>query len=1052
MWADNSHRSYRPLTVLSFRVEWVGLEHTPAQMHLVNVLLHAAVTALVAAELADDAEQALVAGLVFAVHPVHVEAVAGLVGRAELLCALLYVAAFIALRRWYASARPAWAVASVVAMLLSTLCKEIGVTFVALALSFGTGRQIERGLPVHRAVASSLVSQWPFLVVAAAYMAFRAWLIGSAGLLDLRSSGLIRKTENPLLFEPPGLHKALSLQVVFLKYAELLVCPTTLCAEYSFDCIKMVRSWHDSRLAGVAIMYAVGIVVAAAAARDLFVHRSMSLALKLAWLVVPFLPSSHLFVTIGTLVAERVLYLPSIGYCLLVAQVAPRLVPSRLVRLAALAAVVAVFWDRTARRIPDWSDDASLFLAAVETCPDSAKLNLQAAQVYRGRGDLDMAQRYLDRAAEIHPDYCDLDLERGMLLFARMQVHAAADRLIASLECTYTSTRAIEVLRKLWDHPVMKEDFPELVLEQQARVLRLSSRAEEAVQALGRAAALAEHKGNQPLAKRARAQIQEIVLVDEDAPPPEDCLAAFQLGEAMHRVGQDLGKELLTSRFCTRVIATYREALKCQETLVGAVTRLVPWYSAALGFNPRNASLHRQLADVLALPFRADPAPDPALRAEYLAKATEHWATCARLAPASAEGTHCQAQAVALGPVGVDDKRDGDGPDVTPAQTANVKGAAGEMARFIVVAVLALCLAGGARWLREIMDPAPVGGKQPHWNELVPNLRSMEGRNVVVTGANTGIGWDTAVAMEKLGATVIVACRSPEKGKRTVRELNSARVHFLPLDLADLRSVDAFAAAFIDQFGKLDVLILNAGVDIMFFAETEQGIEMNWGVNHVASQRLVAKLRPAMERSTAPPGQKRVLVLTSFSHWLLDKTDFDLDRLPFSAASFPSLASTFPRVWRRMLLPYSTSKVANILFTVHLAKVLKPLGFHSMAVHPGIIATTIGTPRFKSRPLSAPGVPLIERGWDLVHDVKAGLMLLGSQLFWATIVWQKTWAEGAATTVWCAAAEELDGDTGLYYEDVERRSPAPFTTDPALARRLWDHTDALIASVVEDQT
>ena len=468
MWSENSHTSYRPLTIISYRLEvLIQGKVDAANMHIVNVLIHAYVSSLVVTVarmiLSPSNEQApFVAGILFAVHPVHVEAVTGLVGRAELLCACLMLHAYIAMH--YGKF-----LRTLLLVTAACLCKETGITFHGIVFAHITVgfvcrlREARGDSPGIRSIVRSSVLRLGLSVVhAVAYLGIRAWLIHDADDVEmdggqaeiefgLDSSELVRKTENPYQALEPGVNKALSLQVVFVENARLLLFPHALSAEYSFNCIPMVESMFDVRLVFAVILWLAGVLSAIVALRDLLLRNDSRLALALAWLVLPFLPASHIFVKIGTLVAERLLYIPSVGFCLFVAHILT--LPGRKsLKWIQPLLVVAVAWMtmRTCARIPEWKTVESLFKAAYETCPQSAKINQQMAKIAMGRGELDEAREYLDKAREIHPDWCDLDFQYGTLAVYEGDQEEVIDRYIKSLPCIYTNKGAHRALTELF--------------------------------------------------------------------------------------------------------------------------------------------------------------------------------------------------------------------------------------------------------------------------------------------------------------------------------------------------------------------------------------------------------------------------------------------------------------------------------------------------------------------------------------------------------------------------------------------------------------------------
>ena len=203
------------------------------------------------------------------------------------------------------------------------------------------------------------------------------------------------------------------------------------------------------------------------------------------------------------------------------------------------------------------------------------------------------------------------------------------------------------------------------------------------------------------------------------------------------------------------------------------------------------------------------------------------------------------------------------------------------------------------------------------------------GRLAIVTGANSGIGFDTAQELGKAGATVILACRSDEKGKeaagRTLAKHPQARLSVETLDLASLASVRAFAAAICREHRRLDLLINNAGV--MMPPErtlTEDGFELQFGINHLGHFALTALLLDLM---VGTDGSRVVTVSSSAHRW----GDIDFDDLNWER-----------RTYRRMP-SYGQSKLANLLFTFELQRRLEQVGAPTaaLAAHPGWTGTNL---------------------------------------------------------------------------------------------------------------
>lgn len=280
---------------------------------------------------------------------------------------------------------------------------------------------------------------------------------------------------------------------------------------------------------------------------------------------------------------------------------------------------------------------------------------------------------------------------------------------------------------------------------------------------------------------------------------------------------------------------------------------------------------------------------------------------------------------------------------------------------------------------------------------------NMQGKVVLITGGNTGIGKETAIELARLGAQVTITSRNPDKGQAALAEIRqrsgSDRVDCMRLDLASLASVRSFAAEYLAGHPQLNVLINNAGLTLGTRSETEDGLETTIGVNHFGHFALTGLLLERLKAS-APA---RIVVLASDAH-----------KGAFRGLDFDDLHAR--RSYSGMGV-YCKSKVANILFTVELAERLKDSGVTVNAVHPGVVATEFG-------------------GKD---DVK-GLM---GALIRASQVFALSPAKGARTSIHVATAPELDGVTGKYFARSKPARATRHATDKQAALRLWELSEQL---------
>jgi NAD(P)-dependent dehydrogenase (short-subunit alcohol dehydrogenase family) len=285
----------------------------------------------------------------------------------------------------------------------------------------------------------------------------------------------------------------------------------------------------------------------------------------------------------------------------------------------------------------------------------------------------------------------------------------------------------------------------------------------------------------------------------------------------------------------------------------------------------------------------------------------------------------------------------------------------------------------------------------------------LSGRTVLVTGATTGIGRETARAMASAGASVVITARSDDKGAAAVAELGAAvpgaDVSYEVLELGSLESVRAFTDRFTATHDRLDLLIGNAGIMAVPFGRTNDGFELQFGTNHLGHFVLVGRLLPLLLAS-AP---SRVVLLSSGGH---GASDIVWDDPNFETHEYTKMEA------------YGQSKTANILCAVEIDRRCAALGVHAYAVHPGMVATDLG--RHFTR----------EDFADLKERAKAapsgGLPpLVGVDV-------------GAATSVWAATAPELESQGGTYLADCAVATARPYAMDLDAAARLWALSEDLV--------
>jgi protein O-mannosyl-transferase len=420
---------YRPLAIVSFALDWSVSGASPHWMHFVNVLWHVAACVLVWRLLRQlmASGPALAGSLFFALHPVHVEAIANTVGRCEVMAAVFVLAAVLAHRRGSWTAVPLYAAA--------LASKESGVVFLGLAAAndliltpaaSAAGAAATRGMATVR-------RRWRlyagYLGVAAAYGVTLAIVFRDRALVDI----------SPTWFRASAVDRWLTEARVVPEYIRLMVAPYTLRMEYSPRVIDVAH--HLSPLVAVGMAVTAVVVLGLAYAW----RRAPVAAFGIAWFGIAVSPVSNVLFASGIVLAERTLYLPSVGAALLAGwavQEGLRWLETRRARsgstspLRALATagavlLLATFAVRTWTRTAIWHDDKHLLVDAMLTESESYRTHLWAAEILGKHGDLAGAQREYAMARTLYPEDPHVYEAAAMIADGQDQF-ALADRLYDS--------------------------------------------------------------------------------------------------------------------------------------------------------------------------------------------------------------------------------------------------------------------------------------------------------------------------------------------------------------------------------------------------------------------------------------------------------------------------------------------------------------------------------------------------------------------------------------------------------------------------------------------
>ena len=279
----------------------------------------------------------------------------------------------------------------------------------------------------------------------------------------------------------------------------------------------------------------------------------------------------------------------------------------------------------------------------------------------------------------------------------------------------------------------------------------------------------------------------------------------------------------------------------------------------------------------------------------------------------------------------------------------------------------------------------------------------LDGKVVIVTGANTGVGLCTVIDLARRGAIVIMACRNMNKGEQALeqakKESGSKDLVLLKLDLSSLKSVRDFAKEFLSRYSKLHILINNAGIMMCPYSKTEDGFEMQIGTNHFGHFVLTNLLLKVLKES-AP---SRVVTVSSIGHQFgkMDFEDINFEKRPYSK-----------------LAAYGQSKLANILFAKELHNKVKDHGITSYALHPGSVNTELGRYDF------------------------------GASIYYSTfgLLYGRTPVQGAQTSIYCAVEEGLEAKSGGYFRNCGLTKSTADSCNEGHMKKLWELSEQLTST------
>lgn len=471
--SKTSHKSYRPLTVLTFRWSYsIAGGYHPMGFHIVNIILHGIVSVLMLAlfsvllagcEVRDDRllfgcpRASFLCGVLFAVHPVHTESVAGIVGRADLLCALFFILSFLA----YVKAclkdisitlyRPSavswhWLCISMVLCAMSVLCKEQGITVLGIISAYDILMICRIDLLATVGIKACLNTSdeqesnksWKKCLL------YRHVIVLISGLVILitrwRLMGSMTPTfqvfDNPHSFVNGSIFRAINYNYLYCINSWLLIHPWWLCFDWSMGCIPVIESLFDWRILFVIIFWILMAALLFTSMNGVLTQQKINITMALAFLIIPFLPATNLFFRVGFVIAERVLYLPSAGFCIIVTVGVGKLCLNKDRRKAVkfcIYYVVLMLVLKCIHRSDQWRQEMSLFLSGAKVCPLNAKVHYNIGKLNGDKGNADIAIEKYRLAIELNKQYDQAMNNLGNILKERGQLVEAESLLLKAV-------------------------------------------------------------------------------------------------------------------------------------------------------------------------------------------------------------------------------------------------------------------------------------------------------------------------------------------------------------------------------------------------------------------------------------------------------------------------------------------------------------------------------------------------------------------------------------------------------------------------------------------
>ncbi|XP_041898850.1 protein O-mannosyl-transferase TMTC4 isoform X4 [Corvus kubaryi] len=334
---------------------------------------------------------------------------------------------------------------SVILGAIAMLCKEQGITILGLNAVFDALviNKINLLELIRKLVYKDKSLENAGLLRKGLLFRITLLMCGGAGILYIRwrimgtGPPAFTEVDNPASFADSLFVRAINYNYYYSLNAWLLLCPWWLCFDWSMGCIPLIKSVSDWRIIALAALWfcLIGLICQALCSEDS--HKRRILTLGLGFLIIPFLPASNLFFRVGFVIAERVIYLPSIGYCILFTygfSLLSKQAKKKKILAVAVLGILLINVMRCALRSSQWRSEEQLFRSALSVCPLNAKVHYNVGKNLADKGNQSAAIKYYREAVRLNPKYVHAMNNLGNILKERNELHEAEELLSLAVQ------------------------------------------------------------------------------------------------------------------------------------------------------------------------------------------------------------------------------------------------------------------------------------------------------------------------------------------------------------------------------------------------------------------------------------------------------------------------------------------------------------------------------------------------------------------------------------------------------------------------------------------